>query len=123
MTVRQQLMNRIGFLKWVELSQKAIAELELYDNPDRVFLSPDVHSLHLVWTIKSDAAIQHEIADYPDLNVTLTEFLEDEIMDDAWDTYVSVDVDDIDNIYTEFLSTHSDETAETVRVVSLADLS
>lgn len=119
MTLKQQLMNKIGFLKWVELSRESIMELSFYEYPGRVFLSPDVHSLHIVWTINESRAIQHEVADYPDSGVTLRDFLEDEIMDDAWDTLEDVD----DNEVYEWLSTHATVTADTVNVVTLADLS
>lgn len=91
-TLKRAFMNTIGFLKWVELSADDVYELGLSGAAgigiDRVFLSPDVNSLHICWTDR-DNWIMHEIADYPYPSepVTIAEFLEDEIGGDSWDCH------------------------------------
>lgn len=92
MNIKKQLMEMIGFLNWAEVKPEDVQQITFepgknyWEKGGQVFLSPDVHSLHLLWTWPEDQEACHEIADYPDDNeISLEEWLSNEIFDDSWD--------------------------------------
>ena len=100
-TVQQTFQNKslIGFLEWAELDVKECADKLCTDSSlQHIVVSPDVHSLHIVW-VEPDGAICHEIADWPGDEVTVSEFLSEEIGDDSWEC---LDDEDFDNLIPDF---------------------
>lgn len=73
--------RKINFLHWAQLDPKFV-EKHMYIKPEfKVFISPDVRSLHIVWEEPKDEegnTIWHQIQDYEDDKSAL-EFLEDEL--------------------------------------------
>lgn len=85
----------IDFLQWGELDVKECAEkLGTDPNLKRIAISPDVHSLHIAWEEPGEF-VCHEIADWPCDDVTMKEFLSDEIGDDCWDSHEDTTLDDM----------------------------
>lgn len=87
--------NIIDFLQWAELDVVECQEkLGIDPSIQRVFISPDVHSLHIVW-LESNGLICHEIADWPESNVVMADFLANEIGDDSQETIGKGSIEDI----------------------------
>lgn len=75
-------------LEWVEIEKAELESLERFpgeSNGYRVFLSPDVKSLHLLWVHMENMDWSHEIVDYGDYQ-GLKELLRKELYDDSWDS-------------------------------------
>lgn len=117
-TVKQQLMQNVGFMKWVEVKREDVINILGHRNFDgQVFISPDVNSLHATWTLPSENLWQHQIADYPyDDETPLLEFLEDAILYDAYET------EDLDRDIYEILSDYGTWTKANTPVMSLKQL-
>lgn len=107
--LRQKFMDTVGFLKWARVHEDDVREFDFGDTVDasRVFVSPDVHSVHIVW-LEDDGYLRHEIADYPyDDDVTVFDFLDAEVGDDSWDMFEPGDHDileDLNDYGNEFAS-------------------
>ncbi len=116
--LKQVFMETVSFLKWARLADEDVQSLTsggYFDGITNVFISPDVHSLHIVWEERG-GVIAHEIADYPyDGEMTVTEFLADEIAADSWEIIEGQDVYSV-------LSDFKDWTAENTPVIALARL-
>lgn len=116
--LKQVFMETVSFLKWARLPDEDVRSLAgggYFDGITNVFISPDVHSLHIVWE-EPGGVIAHEIADYPyDGEMTVTEFLADEIAADSWELIEDKDVYSV-------LSDFKDWTAENTPVITLARL-
>jgi len=110
--MKQVFMDQIGFTDWKQLRPEDVLELTGRSDIGKVFLSPDVHSLHIVW--EEDEHVRHEVADY-DEDQAIGEFLGEHIGDDSWDDHEGAD------IY-ELISDFGNESAETTAVISLAEL-
>lgn len=101
MSAKDKFIQSIGFMKWVQLHPDDVKDIGGSAAKDSlVFLSPDVHSLHIVWTIPEsqqaglDFDTQWEVADYPyDDEESVRDFLENEIFDDAWESFYLKDKD------------------------------
>jgi len=100
MDYRHRLIETLGFLKWLRLDDDGLEKARSCAGPGlkSVFLSPDVHSLHLVW-VWEGGEIQHEIADYPDEweledNGGLRKWVLDEIGGDYWETFNGRSIED-----------------------------
>jgi hypothetical protein len=87
MDIRFFFTNRIAFLKWAELHPDNVKELDNFSHvadTSRVFLSPDVNSLFILWD--DGEWIQYEIADYA-RHETWQDLLNEETFDDAWESF------------------------------------
>lgn len=112
--LKQVFMEAIPFINWARLSDEDVAKLGVHGIKS-VFISPDVHSLHLVWD-EGNGVIGHEIADYPyDNTVTVFDFLASEVGDDTWELIEG------QGVY-EVLSDYKDWTPENTPTVTLARL-
>ena len=105
--LRQKFVDTIGFLKWARVHEDDVRKFEQGDIVSDVFVSPDVHSLHILW-VENDDYLHHEIADYPyDDDVTVFDFLDAEVGDDSWDMFEPGDHDlleDLNDYGNEFAS-------------------
>jgi hypothetical protein len=65
-SIKHHIITALGFLRWSRLDDEGLKEVRSHVGNELkgVYLSPDVHSLHIVWQF-SDGVICHEIADYP----------------------------------------------------------
>lgn len=94
-SIKEKLVQSIGFMKWVQLHPDDVKDIGYVGAQNSlVFLSPDVHSLHIIWTIPEDQQAgldfdtQWEIVDYPyDNDESVRDFLENELFDDAWESF------------------------------------
>jgi hypothetical protein len=119
--IKRAFMSKIGFLKWAQLHPDDVKTLLAYEEgySGRVFLSPDVHSLHIVWEEigNPDEKLWHEIQDYFGLFAeTPVEFLNAHVFDDAqgpigW-------TDDVYRVISDF----GKVTPADVKIVRLAEL-
>ncbi len=88
----------IKHLDYVELHpddvNKFAKEKNVPEGMYRVFLSPDIKSMHIIWAALEDKDISwsHEIADYESYK-NLTAMLEEELFDDSWDSGDELDWD------------------------------
>lgn len=77
----QEFHSKVDFLKWVQLDPKFVEKISYIDPKYKVFISPDVHSLHIVWEEPKDEegnTIWHQIQNYED-DMSALEFLEMEM--------------------------------------------
>lgn len=81
-----EVLNKtIGFLKWAELPKDILNQLTCTDGIEKCYISPDVNSLHILWSYK-DGFVQHEIANY-NSDLTILDFLDNEVGDDSWECF------------------------------------
>ena len=112
MVMRDVFMSSIGFLEWKQLWPADVQKLTGgRTDIGRVFLSPDVHSLHVVW--EEGDEVRHDVEDYDGRLVE--EFLADSIGDDSYEEVVGLDV-------FEVISDVSEQTSENTRMVTLVEL-
>jgi hypothetical protein len=115
--VKAKLMNKIGFLKWAQLHPDDVELVAHAGYDGKVFLSPDVNSLHLIWTLPDTSEWQHEIADYPDdPGDSVYKFLDEEVLQDAWET------EPLTRSIYRILSDYADYNEETMPVIGLDEL-
>ena len=121
--IKKTFMKKIGFLEWAQLHPDDVKTLMAYEEGycGRVFISPDVHSLHIVWEEIGNPdpteRLWHEIQDYFDLFAeTPADFLNSHVFDDAqgpigW-------TDDPFRVISDF----GKVTPENIKVIRLAEL-
>lgn len=117
---KRAFMNKIGFIKWAQIHPDDVASLS-YFSPGcgRVFISPDVHSLHIVWEEPEQPSGQrlwHEIEDYPYEDQSPSEFLDDHVFDDCQGP-----IGWTDDAY-EAISDLGEWTAENTPIIRIAEL-
>jgi hypothetical protein len=118
MNTKRFFMENVGFLKWAKLSKDVLDELTYGNDVEEAFVSPDVHSLHILWVEKTALRgdkLQHEIADY-DEDVMPIDFLDNEVGDDAQGP-----ISWTDDPY-EAMSDFEEVLPGEIRVISLEDL-
>lgn len=79
--VANEIREKVDFLKWAQLDPEFVAQYTYNDPKYKIFISPDVYSLHIVWEEPKDEdgnTIWHQIEDYQD-DISAIEFLENEL--------------------------------------------
>jgi len=104
----------VPFLTWAQLHPQDVESLDSGAYIERVFISPDVHSLLMLWE-EGPGMWAHTRADYAAFD-SVRELLNAEVGDDSEETFY-----DVKDVFAELMSDYGITTAADVPVLRVAD--